>query len=212
VGLWEDMKTGERKRIINSDVVAGKTITAGRLKKKRYAEYIEGAKAAMWYTDIENLDPDLLEAARLVVGSDVDSTGRRVAKTRIVNGIYEGENDSRGEPRIYFLNKGVLQCRSVEAKGAFMTVTAELEKGGEIVENEKPAPTGDVELPLEDQLRILIPFLVIRNDIVTFEKVRDLHRVDGKNCRELLVDAGIIDKRLTLTEKGKAWLRPEQSA
>lgn len=211
VGLWEDIKTGEHKQIINSDVVAGKTITAGRLKNARYAEYIEGAKAAR-YTNIEELEPDLLNDARCLAGSDVDTAGQRVAKSRIVDGRYEGEIDRTGRPRIYFLKDGILQCQSFETQGLFKRVTAEIERGGKIVEVENPMPVQRVEQSLDDKLRVLIPRLTIRHGIVTFERVRDLRCIDGRNCRDLLLEAGIIDKHLTLTEKGKAWLAQHETA
>lgn len=33
-----------------------------------------------------------------------------------------------------------------------------------------------------------------------------MRQVDGKNIRDLLVNAGVIDAKLYLTEKGKVWL------
>jgi len=47
----------------------------------------------------------------------------------------------------------------------------------------------------------------VKHGIVTFSRVPpDMRQVDGKNIRDLLVNAGVIDAKLYLTEKGKVWL------
>ena len=70
-----------------------------------------------------------------------------------------------------------------------------------------PEPVKAPEPPLEEKLRVLIPYLDIAYDTVTFGRVpKDMRRIDDKNVRELLVGTEIIDAKLYLTEKGKAWL------
>jgi hypothetical protein len=74
----------------------------------------------------------------------------------------------------------------------------------------KPEPMKAPKPKLEDKLRVLIPYLDVKHDTVTFGRVRNgMRYIDGRPVRELLQSAGIIDAKLFLTEKGKAWL--EQS-
>lgn len=61
--------------------------------------------------------------------------------------------------------------------------------------------------PKEPDLTPLIPYLDVKYGIVAFSRVPpDMRNVDGKNIRDLLVNAGVIDAKLYLTDKGKAWL------
>ena len=75
VALVEDIKTGERKHVIASNVVAETTVSAGRIKRKRFSDYIETQKQAARYENIDELDRELLEAGLAHSPSDVDATG-----------------------------------------------------------------------------------------------------------------------------------------
>ena len=60
--------------------------------------------------------------------------------------------------------------------------------------------------PTEPDLTPVVPYLDVNYGYVTFGRVpRDMRAIDGKPIRDLLVNAGIIDAKLLLTEKGKAW-------
>lgn len=70
VGLWEDIKTGEPKRIINSDVVSGKTVSAGRIQKENFKKHLAKQAAEAEQLNIEDLPPRLVEEARRLPGVD----------------------------------------------------------------------------------------------------------------------------------------------
>jgi|SRR5580698_4382624 hypothetical protein len=76
VALVEDIKTGERKRVIASNISAGRTVSAGRIQRARYAEWIETQKQHARYTDIDELDRELLNAGLALHPNDVDVTGK----------------------------------------------------------------------------------------------------------------------------------------
>lgn len=70
VALVEDIKTGVLKKVIASNVTAGGTVSDGRIKRAKYAEYIETQKQAGHYENIDEIDPELLKAAREYVPQD----------------------------------------------------------------------------------------------------------------------------------------------
>jgi hypothetical protein len=67
--------------------------------------------------------------------------------------------------------------------------------------------------PKEIDLTPIIPYLDISYGYITFGRVPDdMRRIDGKPIRDLFISAGIIDAKLFVTERGKAWLAQSSNA
>jgi hypothetical protein len=81
VALVEDIVTRERKEVIASDVVAGKTVSAGRIKKERFKKHTELGKMAR-YQDINEIDPQVLSDARRMFHNDVNTDGKLYGETK----------------------------------------------------------------------------------------------------------------------------------
>ncbi len=73
LALVEDVVTGERREVRAANVVSGNTKSAGRIKKERYKERKAKSEAAR-FMDLGDIDPELLDAARRLGGSDVDAS------------------------------------------------------------------------------------------------------------------------------------------
>src|SRR5690242_893090 len=63
------------------------------------------------------------------------------------------------------------------------------------------------EMINERKLRLVVPYLDCNYGIVTFGRVPEhMRTIDGKHVRQHLENAGIVDAKLYITEKGKTWL------
>jgi len=133
----EDVKTGERGEVIASNLVSGRTVSLGRIKKARYAEYKRKGKA-MLETKLENLDPELIADALRDNYYAVNVEGEPIRQTRKAKpgqGYQGTGKDKYGKYRDYYITKaGQLQCRSAETGYNFKNVDKELEHGGKILE------------------------------------------------------------------------------
>ena len=207
LALVEDVVTGERREVRAANVVAGNTLSCGRIKRERYKEHKAMLEAANGM-DLDDIDPELLDAARRLGGSDVSSSGECVAAVRQKEGdVWTVPNPS--DPRFpteFMILKGE-KLRKDKSTGYNWVPDGTTVPNPRPVEAETALEAAKTPEPrLEDKLRALIPYLDVKYGMVTFSRVRNLRCIDGRNCRELLVSAGIIDAKLHLTENGEAWL------
>lgn len=82
VALVTDERTGERRKVIASDLKSGNTKSAGWLKRAKYREHKERV-AAMRETNFENIEPEVIRSAMRQSDSDVDAaTGKKIGELR----------------------------------------------------------------------------------------------------------------------------------
>jgi hypothetical protein len=209
LALVEDVVSGERREVRAANVVSGNTKSAGRVKKERYKERKAKSEAAK-FMELGDSDPELLEAVRGLKGSDVDaSSGEYVSSVRQKEGdVWTEPNPADQQfPTKFMIFKGQ-KLRKDKSTGYNWLLDGSTLSAPQSVSAQAALEAAKAPEPrLEDKLRALIPYLDVKNGIVTFSRVpQHLRQRDGKTSRELLQSAGIIDARLFLTEKGKAWL------
>jgi hypothetical protein len=214
LALVEDVVTGERREVRAANVVSGNTKSAGRIKKERFKERKAKSEAAK-FMDLDSIDPELVDAARRLRGSDVDaSSGECVSAVRQKEGdVWTVPNPA--DPRIpteFMILKGK-KLRQDKSTGCNWLPNGTTVPKSQSVKVPTAAESMKAPEPqLEDKLRALIPYLDVKNGIVTFGRVRnDMRHIDGRSVRELLESAGIIDAKLNLTGKGKTWLLQHES-
>ena len=211
--LVEDIKTGERKKVRAANVVSANTLSCGRIKKQRFKEHkamLEAAKGM----DLDDIDPELLDAARRLRGSDVTSSGEYVAAVRQKEGdVWAVPNPS--DPRFpteFMILKGKKLRKDKSTGYNWVPDGTIMPNPPAVGAQHAPETVKPQEPKLEDKLRALIPYLDVKHGIVTFGRVRnDMGRIDGRPVREVLVGVGIIDTKLNLTTKGKTWLSENES-
>ncbi len=211
--LVEDIKTGEQKKVRAANLVSGNTLSCGRIKKERYKEHkamLEAAKGM----DLDDIDSELLDAARRLRVSDVTSSGECVAAVRQKEGdVWTVPNPS--DPRFpteFMILKGK-KLRKDKSTGYNWILDGTTVPNSPLVGPQTaPEVVKAPEPKLEDKLRTLIPYLDVKHGIVTFGHVpNNMRHIDGKHVRERLESAGIIDAKLNLTGKGKTWLLEHES-
>jgi hypothetical protein len=209
LALVEDVVTRERREVRAANVVSGNTKSAGRIKKERYKERKARSEAAK-YMDLDDIDSELLDEARRLKGSDVDaSSGEYVSSVR------QKEGDvwtvpTPADPRFsteFMILRGQKLRRDKSTGYKWLPDGKTVPAPQPVSAQPAPKAAKVPEPKLEDKLRALIPYLDVKHGTVTFGRVRNgMRHIDGSPVRELLQSAGIIDAKLFLTEKGKAWL------
>jgi hypothetical protein len=82
IALVTDERTGERRKVIASDLKSGNTKSAGWLKKVRFREHKERVES-MRETNFDNIDPEVIRSAMQQSDSDVDATtGQKIGELR----------------------------------------------------------------------------------------------------------------------------------
>ena len=150
---------------------------------------------------LESIDPELIEAARADLRGHVDVHGEPLpVGARVVPSGHEPQPSGIDAPQ-----------KECVKENDPKQPTPQTTPPGCSIDSSRPEQFTKDSLAkklAENRLRELAPYLDVNHGMVTFSRIpQHLRTTDGRHCRRLLEEAGIIDSRLNLTAMGRNWLQ-----
>jgi hypothetical protein len=217
-----DIKTGETRTVRSSNLVNGNTTSDGTVKKERWNEMKLAAAAARGDDDMEQRhggfvwdDQDRPDIERPKVGREsailppaLKPAVIALAPTLSLDSPLAQQLKAE-QPAVFERLRGFQQLTPDNIKRA-LAGDMTIRPGYSPVEGEyTPTPQKQEPAPPPLDLSELKPYLqdALQLGFVTFSKLPNNKRtINGQSVRAVLEAQQLIDGKLFLTDKGKAWL------